>query len=514
MSAELKNPKLPAHAIVEVHDDGRAWRNDGILLDGVRKNPWYILATIFGEQRMRVDPILAAQNRRAWNGWFCKGLASEVRESLANEVGVEVGELADLTESELAEIERRFMRRIGSDISLPSQLATCDFVACIFNMPLNFDRFIFGNVDFSSSIFKDDIKFRFSYFFGSAVFRSTDIRKKADFSSAKFRLEAVFDSTHFGGPAFFGEHSSGEYGAFKPTHFGGAADFSSCSFSRFSDFHSSHFCGPANFSYTCFSGIPLFSSYQFSSLAFSVDTSRTTSPLKGAADFSSATFSWAADFRSASFQSTTKFDDAVFQTAVPQFEAANLYDSTTFTLPDDFRENWPPLVGVGVMPAAEQKRAYNRLRLFMNKTLQIEEEQFFHRQEMRCKMVDAPWYHLPIYKIFEVLSDFGGSLMRPLLALLAVIVVGAVLMELNILFAFSGECASKSQSLGILPEAMGWSFGNTFSIFGFGKTYYSSPCYRDELSAWFKFLAGFQTVSGFILLFLLGLSLRNRFRLR
>ncbi len=61
--------------------------------------------------------------------------------------------------------------------------------------------------------------------------------------------------------------------------------------------------------------------------------------------------------------------------------------------------------------------------------------------------------------------------------------------------------------------AAGLSASNTVPGFAFGRTYYV----RDFLTAldWpIKLAAGFQSVSGVILLFFPGLGLRTRFRLR
>lgn len=356
MSQKLKDTNLPAHAIVEVREDGSALRNDGMELGAANKNPWYVLATVFGEQAedvhpMNYDTVLAARNRRAWNGWFCDGLSEEERKGLAEKTGLDIDELKPLSSAELQEITKLFQLRLESGAELPDKTEPTNFREVIFSKYFCAGQFVFVR----------------AAFFDHSTFSET-----ADFRSSIFSEDAFFGLSTFSGGAYF--HS--------PT-FSGNADFSSSVFIGTAYFRSSTFSRATYFGFSEFDGDTHFGSSEFI----------------GVADFSSSTFSVDANFKYSEFKSTTRFNQARFLTAVPEFHEAKLYDDTTFTLPDDCRDNWPPLEGVvqiegwkrpvKVMPAEDQKRAYNQLRLFMNQTLQIEQEQFFHRQELRCKMVMA-----------------------------------------------------------------------------------------------------------------------------
>jgi len=62
------------------------------------------------------------------------------------------------------------------------------------------------------------------------------------------------------------------------------------------------------------------------------------------------------------------------------------------------------------------------------------------------------------------------------------------------------------------PGALGLSFANLFAFFGLNGLYFETVI--DGFGPWLSFLAGLQTVTGFILVFFLGLGLRNRFRLK
>ncbi|AXX99676.1 hypothetical protein BAR1_03530 [Profundibacter amoris] len=108
-----------------------------------------------------------------------------------------------------------------------------------------------------------------------------------------------------------------------------------------------------------------------------------------------------------------------------------------------------------------------------------------------------------LYDLFERVSDFGSSVLRPA-GWLFVVWLSGMIAKLE---AVQGEWYPDWHSV---PSAMGWSFANLFSFFGFHKRYFG----EEELNAVLQVTGGVQTVAGFILLFFLGLGLRNRFRLR
>ncbi|MCP5085674.1 MAG: pentapeptide repeat-containing protein [Rhodobacteraceae bacterium] len=476
MAEKLKDPNLPAGAIVKELENGGAIRNDGVELQPANKNRWYVLATIFGQQEegkeaWEFDQELAARNRRAWNGWACRDLDAGAREKLAQKIGLAAEDLAPLTTAETAEIEERFKDKLGSGATLPEPDETVDLKTTYIKKPLGFEKYVvFRSADFRSATFGGDANFSSATFSGNANFSSATFSRPAYFSSATFSGNAYFNSATFSRPAYFSSAT-----------FSGDAYFSSATFSGDADFSSAVFSGFAGFRSTIFSGY--------------------------------------IDFSSTVFKSATRFDGGRFLTAVPQFHAAELYDDTTFSLSEDYRLNWPKVSGVEwpmppeaaeaweetVMPAAEQKRAYNRLRLFYDNTLQVDEAMFFHRREMACKrQIDGFPLNL-IYAVYSVVSDYGYSVVRPLVLLAFLWIVGA-----GVMLAHLG---AGGQQHVMQWKAAGWSFANLFPFFGFHRRYFSGGVF-DELPAFLNGVGGVQTVLGFVLLFFLGLGLRNRFRLR
>src|SRR6056297_1478316 len=111
MSKPLKNPDLPPGAIVETDPDGGARRNDGVRLTPASQNPWYVLATVAGEQEgTKIDPDLHAKNRRFWNGWMCQDMAAGERTALAEKLGLPKAELAPLSAEEKTEVKTHFKK--------------------------------------------------------------------------------------------------------------------------------------------------------------------------------------------------------------------------------------------------------------------------------------------------------------------------------------------------------------------------------------------------------------------
>jgi len=486
LSSDLKDPNKPADAIVTVNDDGSAVRNDGLELAAANRNPWYVLATIYGEQGdYGISSVKANKNRRVWNGWFSEKLGEKRRSKVAEFANISVEELMPLSHEERSHVEQVFEERTGhKELPFPSDHA--NFINTYFDKEVHFVGFVFiGSAEFNGAQFNRRADFSHAFFGGSASFSSTRFKQQAVFNAATFNSSANFNSCSFRSEANFSNARFMSFSAFDSAKFNSMAFFVATVFNSAGRLHDG-----TSFAYSCFNN-------------------RSEFPL--------ASFYGTADFSSAKFKAQTIFDDVEFKTAVPQFHAAELYDDTTFTLPDDYTQNWPPLRGPvaidvagetemrDVMPAKDQKRAYNRLRLFMNKTLQIEEEQFFHRQEMRCKAVNEKWYYRGFFWLYENIADYGNSFLQPAYLLFCLWIFGVI--------SKLGKMAAGGwwPDIGTIPNAMGWSFANLFPFFGFRRLYFP----KQETLHWLlQIIGGSQTVMGFILLFLLGLGLRNRFRLR
>ncbi|PZR86516.1 MAG: hypothetical protein DLM68_09635 [Hyphomicrobiales bacterium] len=143
--------------------------------------------------------------------------------------------------------------------------------------------------------------------------------------------------------------------------------------------------------------------------------------------------------------------------------------------------------------------AYASLKLEMDRLKKHEDELDFFALEMQSRRVlKGPWHGQRIC-LYGILSNYGRSYVRPLLAILAVIAVGVGA------FWYFGAL-TPWQSLGL-------SATNTFNVFGFRKDFIASSV-TSGFSPWLEVVSALQTVLGTILLFLFGLGIRNKFRMK
>ena len=443
MGSSLKHSNLPPGAIVQTYQDGGALRNDGIRLHPASQNPWYVLATVAGEQDaadiFEFDGELHARNRRFWNGWMCKNINEGRRVALAEKLGLPAAELAPLGESEMERVRSRFNAAFSApepDEVIPAPDAAIDFCNVHFPQPV-----IFGSYAFTVSV----------------------LAKRAHFSADAFFLDALFTDT----------------AEFEETHFNGETVFAEAYFNLVANFQAAHFSGDAFFMGANF---------------------------MRSAEFQEARFEARADFTDGYFAARTGFKGTAFKVEMPRFFNCQMHQDTSFS--DDLAL-WPEATREN---ASDGKKAYTRLRQVAAEIYDQDLEHFFLRQEMQCKETLAGWFDKVVFILYRWFADSGISVARPFWLLV-------------FFWAFGFACFSGYFDSGVFTElppdiqdsryraAAGVSFGNLFGFLGINRLYFTDLL-QDHIPDGLQFVAGLQTFAGVVLLFLLGLGLRNRFRLR
>ena len=482
------------------------------LVDEIEKkpaseNPWYVLATLFGEYVTKdVHHIEVKEtsdiNRKYWNAWASQGMTDGAKSAIKDAKGKSILDDAPEWDSVRLEVEEKFKARLPKS-ELPKPSLGVNFYDIIFNNDIYFSDFFFpGDVNFKDTKFSGDAHFSNTKFFKTAEFNNAEFSGGTSFQSAKFSKFAMFRSAEFSGGVNF---SSAEFSGdahFFSANFSGGAIFISTKFFKGPFFSSANFSGTANFRLAEFSMTSYFDSAKFSkyatfsSVKFSGNANFHNSKFSGLSIFISAEFNEEANFSDAVFDSPCNFRDTHFKKYYPDLSGTLLHSKTILTSEDIY---WPKKV-VEKSNDDETKAAFESCALLrQNMTSQglFEAAHFFFRREMAHKAELSKLWERPFYVIYRWV-EYGYGVKQPLVGIVLLWAAGILLLIYD----------------GFLPftTALGLSAANIFKFFGFQGAYYGGVI--ESLSSPLQFMTVAQTVIGYLLLFLLGLGLRNRFRMK
>jgi uncharacterized protein YjbI with pentapeptide repeats len=466
-----------------------------------RDNPWYRLATLHGEPATARDER-AAKNCETWNRWMAPRLSDAGRGALRQRTG--------LDHTPFSEAEQRlFDEQVGSSLDDgPIDFSNTRFEAPFFVegfvfLSVSFERAIFsGEADFESAIFSEAAVFRNATFSGITSFNRATFSGEADFESAIFSTGVGFNRATFSDAATFDRATFSDHASFIGTTFSTAVYLRDATFSSTSFFQGATFGGftvfeRANFSQNVYFQGATFSYAIFRGAIFGgiADFQRTTFN-DATVLFERATFRYVASFVNAEMKSPTTFDNARFSEP-PRCFNAKLHEGTTW-----HGVVWPE-TPKDVKRARQFIDAYERLKLEMDKLKKHEDELKFFALEQQCRrVVDGFWKGLPI-AMYGCLSNYGRSYVRPLGLIVAVWLVGAFLMALHL--------------VGFWAPIPGYAFflsiANTFSVLGIRREFINLTTVQ-LFPLWLTVVAAVQSILGIVLLFLFGLGIRNRFRIK
>jgi hypothetical protein len=217
-------------------------------------------------------------------------------------------------------------------------------------------------------------------------------------------------------------------------------------------------------------------------------------------DFSSATFAENADFINAEFTARTVFANVRFGAELPDFRGAKMHEATEW-----HGVQWPP-APQNKDSAQDQVYAYERLKQEMERLKKHEDEQYFFRQELRARRgLMSPWSGAWLLNyLYEASSNYGQSIGRPLLWLFGLFAISTAF--------FAGAPVFNGSRMPI-PRAAWLSFANIFSFLPIKREIMTAEMI-DGLSNAAQIVGVVQSLLGLVLLFLVGLALRSRFRMR
>ncbi len=470
---KLHDPDLPPGEIVEKREDGIWVRNDGVELSPAEKNPYYILATVFGEDDRGFDQKLDDLNAEIWNSWAYSELDKKINAEAAKEAkrnwqkwfrADQKAALIPFWYRPLTDEQRERIREVLADRWVDDPV-----------IPVP------GTLDFSNTYFEKDFIWKRG-FPGRAVFSNTYFARSAFFKDVKILGATYFTNAHFAGEAGFKRvelaenpssfRSSGSHVSFQQTYFGGPAKFFGVRIQRSTSFRKARFLNEA--------------------------------------DFSGSVFSREVEFDDTEFLGRTHFAETRFEKHVPTFFQNRMHDNTAFSARPSY---WPKATRAN---ATANKNAYRRLRQISAAHHNPENEHFFLRQEMACDaLLKEDWLGRFIVRAFGLVSRYGYSVARPGLVLI-LLWLGPAIHYLTVFkpdfWATLLAPTSNAAHGDALGRAAGFSFSNLFSFFGLGRRHFGDVW--STAPDMVHFIGGVQSVLGYVFLFFLGLGLRNRFRLR
>lgn len=287
---------------------------------------------------------------------------------------------------------------------------------------------------------------------------------------------------------------------FRRATFRGVTEFNGTSFNQTADFSGTNFLKNAYFSVSIFRSIAI-----FNNCSFNDKTTFSGTVFKNHVDFCSTTFSSDLDMdrvkfmdyldlTNAKLQAPTSFDSCYFKKSPPQLAGATLHPRTNWR-----RAAWPELKGLKGRQVEALTDAYCILKLEMDKQKRHEDELLFFAKELECRQMELGRIKgLPI-SLYWLSCNYGRSFLLPLLWLVVLFDICALALHYF------------QPDLG-WGKAVGLSALNCLAGFGLRKELMSKTV--ESLGTGALVVSGVQMVLGLVFLFLIGLGLRNRFRMK
>ncbi|NOE18029.1 hypothetical protein GS634_07810 [Ruegeria atlantica] len=376
-----------------------------------------------------------------------------------------------------------------------------------------------GNFTITNSTLHQGIKLTASGVNGEFVLRKVRINFGFIVEHFHFRDFAKFQYVHLGGDLIMGTNVQFEKGAqffgceVQGYLSGGAAFaqlvvFSETSFIKSANFAKVQFWSDLKFinvnfeQQVDFSGISLPGSVKFENVSFN-GGSRFNGTKFGSKDSKRKS---SIAFIDCQFEKSANFREVTFADKFPVLSGTVLHESTIITAGDNY---WPTDVEQGELQEARESSA--TLRQLMNRQGSPEDEHFFFRREMDFVRRSQKGLKRIPFELYKHLSDFGNSIARPFWAILLVWFFGLLVFVDS--SSFNNQVGSQFISIEGITSAAGFSFSNLFPVFGFRRLFFDVNFLR-MLPDYLKFMSALQTILSLPLLFLLGLGIRQRFRLR
>lgn len=368
-----------------------------------------------------------------------------------------------------------------------------DFSDHTFSDMADFSGLILVDSYFDKAWFKDKVEFNKTRFYAQSWFHKAIFEELLVCENVRFDAPVSFDGSCFKGMTMF-------LGA----EFGGGASFTDVVFERdvrFDDskFEERYFSASLTVPHLVdFSRAKFMGRVSFCKVLFGNDEraySRRLWPERRV------------DFTDAEFRASTSFRRAAFG-GVPAFFNTTLHEDTDFSSVD-----WKKAETDNI-PVNYAIRAWERLELIMSKLEKPLDRHLFFRFKMRTKRrTDGPLLRI-LNWLFDKIADYGWGVGRTFAWWFGHWAVSGL-----VLFANTGSATTTVEWWRLLLAALGTGFANAHAFLRLAaEGGYLAPCQKllEENDKWellTTVIGTAEAVLGPIFLFLVLLTLRNRFRL-
>jgi hypothetical protein len=477
-----------------------------------------------------------------------------------------INEKADYVLTKRDEIRDRLSSMVHNIVPCSLDFAGIDFSkirlgierARVFFAPVNFENAKFVSFGFWGALFHQDAHFTDAVFNDDALFGLSVFHRNAYFQGVLFMREAIFDTAQLNGGADFRDSKFGKYSNFNETQFKGDAHFNGAIFDAYAHFGNAEFQGDAYFLDTKFEETAYFESAEFYGVAIF-----TRSTFCNDANFSKILFNYHADFQKiqflgsclfikSTFQRRSNFENTLFNnighfekvqffTAVPAFRGCKI-DSTRLEFSDD---NYFPRYEY----SEDAVKNISFLKRLSDEHGQSDQALNFNAMELRAKRLQtepqpASWSFKSITWLYEKISDYGRSFIKPLTYYLLVLGVVFLLALGSASYSSPKDC--NKENLRVLSDlwrddtpcdiseakpddkirlngyraAAEYTVYRAAGILDFSDNGKATDAVARRLfgqsyePGWMRFIGLIKAVASIALLFLAALGLRNKYRIK
>ena len=472
---------------------------------------WVALLEVTDEER----------RKRLWNGYLGQHLPEEILAEPDNRSWPTTW-VEPPTDGwpQLTDEDTQFLDRLASEhggYPVFTHHDYMDFRKHTFRETVDFSDLTLVEAYFDEAVFMGDVNFGRARFFSQAWF-----------TRARFKQAARFGDTRFVAPVYFKDAEFRSWAQFVRVHFEGGAAFANVVFQGKTEFDESVF------SEHCFSG-------EFSTLRLGPDEAVV---LRHDGGYFSISTLCLVDFKGAKFMSTSSFKEVQFGTTSarhriePQrrvdfggavFCGATDFRKAVFVGPPGFFETKlhrdTDFHGATWLESREPYTSYNiraweQLELMMSELEKPQDRHRFYRLRMRAlRGQRGGGLFAALSRLFELVADYGWGVRRAFSSWLIHWAVSGFILFISVAPTLRDEDRAR-----FFLAALATSFSNAHTFLGLTSENGYLATYRRlieehaertaEVLVVIQQLVGTgQAVLGPILLFLLLLTLRNRFRL-